>query len=156
MENVFQEVIHPSKKLTKINTILIIILIIFIFLFIFNFFFIHIDKTFIYFFLSINLLLIIFSKYYKFVKVFSLSLIISLMNNLVNLGMLIQNGYSLKKYFLPYIYYIFIIVIHIISIFLSFEIYKEMKSIYLEEYERNSLGTELNDYNDSKKNKNKG
>ena len=155
MENVFQEVIKPSKKLIKFNFLLILILIIFIFLFIFNFFFIHIDKTYIYIFLSINLLLIIFSKYYKFVKVLSLSLIISLINNIFNLGMLIQNDYSIKKYYIEYIYYIFVIIIHIISIFLSYEIYKEMKSIYLKEYERNSNGIELSDYNNIKNSKNK-
>ena len=154
MEKVFQEVIKPSKKLIKFNILLILILIIFIFLFIFNFFFIHIDKTYIYIFLSINLLLIIFSKYYKFVKALSLSLIISLINNIFNLGMLIQNDCSIKKYYIEYIYYFFVITIHIISIFLSYEIYKEMKSIYLEEYERNSNGTELSDYNNIKNSKN--
>ena len=148
MDNLCKEVISPTKKLTKFNTLLVIILIIFIFLFIFNLFFYQIDKTYIYIFLSINLLLIITSKYYKLVKAFSLELIISLMNNLINLGIILQNNYSIRKYYLLYLYYILVIIIHIISILLSFEIYKEMKRIYIEEYEKQSIGTELNDYND--------
>ena len=154
MDNVCKEVISPTKKLRKFNTLLVIILIIFIFLFIFNLFFYQIDKTYIYIFLSINLLLIIVSKYYKLVKAFSLALIISLMNNLINLGIILQNNYSLQKYYLLYLYYILVIIIHIISILLSFEIYKEMKRIYIEENEKQSIGTELNDYNDIKNNNN--
>ena len=154
MDNLCKEVISPTKKLTKFNTLLVIILIIFIFLFIFNLFFYQIDKTYIYIFLSINLLLIITSKYYKLVKAFSLELIISLMNNLINLGIILQNNYSIRKYYLLYLYYILVIIIHIISILLSFEIYKEMKRIYIEEYEKQSIGTELNDYNDIKNNNN--
>ena len=62
MDNVCKEVISPTKKLRKFNTLLVIILIIFIFLFIFNLFFYQIDKTYIYIFLSINLLFIIDRK----------------------------------------------------------------------------------------------
>ena len=150
MENICKEVINPSRKLKYLIIILILILIIFISLFVLNYFYIDKVKSFFYLVLSIILLEIIVSKYYKFVKIFSFALIISLMNNIIDLGILFQSDYSIKKYELKFYYYIFSITFHFISIYLSFETYKETKIIFIEEYEKRNSGSELNEYENNK------
>ena len=146
MENVFQEVIKPSKKLEKYTILLILILLIFISLFIFNYFYIHFDKSFYYLVLSIILIEIIISKYYKFVKIFCLALFLSLMNNLMNIGIFFQSGNTIEKHKLKFYYNIFTIFLHFISIIISFKTYKEMRVIFMEEYESSNNGSELEEY----------
>ena len=147
MENICKPIIRPSKKLQKMNYILILILLIFILLFILNYFYLRIEKSYLYIILSIILLEIITSKYYKFVKVFTFALFISCFSSIIKLGLFLQNGFSITRYDINFYYIIFAIIFHIVTIFLSYELHKEMKIIYIEEYEKNSNGSELSDYN---------
>ena len=147
MANICKPVINSSKKLKKLNYILILILLIFILLFVLNYFYIHIDKSHFYIMLAIILSEIIASKYYNFVKLFSFALFISLINNLNNLGLLIQNNFSIIKYDIRIYYYIFVILFHITSFLISHEIFKEAKAIYIGEYGKKSKSSELSDYN---------
>ena len=87
------------------------------------------------------------SKYYKFVKVFTFALFISCFSSIIKLGLFLQNGFSITRYDINFYYIIFAIIFHIVTIFLSYELHKEMKIIYIEEYEKNSNGSELSDYN---------
>ena len=147
MVKICEEVIRPSKKLQKLNNFLKLIILLFISLFVFDYFYFKKAKAYFYLLLSIILIEIIVSKYYKFVKIFSFALVISLMNNLINLGLYLQNGFSIKKYDINLYYNLFTILLHFISLILSFEIYKETKAIYIEEYENSSNGSELSDDN---------
>ena len=147
MENICKPIIRPSKKLQKMNYILILILLIFILLFILNYFYLRIEKSYLYIILSIILLEIIMSKYYKFVKVFTFALFISCFSSIIKLGLFLQNGFSITRYDINFYYIIFAIIFHIVTIFLSYELHKEMKIIYIEEYKKNSNGSELSDYN---------
>ena len=147
MVNICEEIIRPSKKLQKLNNFLKLILLIFISLFMLEYFYIKKAKAYFYLILSLILFEIIVSKYYKFVKIFSFALFVSIMNNLINLGLFLQNGFSINKYDIKLYYNLFTILLGCIALITSFEMHKEAKAIYIEEYENNSNGSELSDDN---------
>ena len=147
MVNICEEVIRPSKKLQKLNNFLKLILLLFISLFIIEYFYIKTAKAYFYLILSLILFEIIVSKYYKFVKIFSFALFVSLMNNLINLGLFLQNSFPINKYDIKLYYNLFTILLDFIALITSFEMHKEAKAIYIEEYENNSNGSELSDDN---------
>ena len=150
MNNPCREIINPTKKLQKFNYFLVLILIIFIILFILDILYIKADKSYYNFFLSFILLEIIITKYYIFVKIFSFMLILSLMNNIMYLGLFFQNNNSIKENKLKLFYIFNSILAHLISILVLFHSYKEMKAIFIEEYEASTTesenGVELKDY----------
>ena len=67
------------------------------------------------------------------------------MNNLMNLGLFIQNKYSIKENKLKLFYILFSFFIYFLSIYILFQAYKEMKAILIEEYgnSNNDNGEEL-------------
>ena len=150
MNNPCREIINPTKKLQKFNYFLVLILIIFIILFILDTLYIKADKSYYNFFLSFILLEIIITKYYIFVKIFSFMIILSLMNNIMYLGLFFQNNNSIKENKLKLFYFFNSIFAHLISIYVLFQSYKEMKAIFIEEYEASTTvsenGVELKDY----------
>ena len=150
MNNLCREIINPTKKLKKFNYFLVLMLVIFIILFILDILYIKVDKSYYNFCLSFILLEIIVTKYYIFVKIFSFMIILSLMNNIMYLGLFFQNNNSIKENRLKLFYFFNSICAHLISIYVLFQSYKEMKAIFIEEYETsttdNENGVELKDY----------
>ena len=157
MNNIFKEIITPSKKLNNYNYYLLLIMLMFAILFILDTLYIHADKSYFNLFLSIILLEIIITKYYQFVKIFSFMILLSLMNTIIHLGLFFQNNYSIKNNKFKLFYFFSSFLLHFLSIFILFESYKEMKAIFNEEYENSINGSEssveLKDYNnkDNKK-----
>ena len=121
----------------RYNKCLIILFIIFIFLFIFDYYdyyCIHVDKGYFIVFIIIVLFLTIFTKYYQFAKLCSFTIILSLINIFINVGLLLQNDTIINnknKLF----YLIYSIIVHLLTLYVLFEAYKEMKAIFMEEYE---------------------
>ena len=132
-----REIITPSDELKRYNKCLIILFIIFIFLFIFDYYdyyCIHVDKGYFIVFIIIVLFLTIFTKYYQFAKLCSFTIILSLINIFINVGLLLQNDTIINnknKLF----YLIYSIIVHLLTLYVLFEAYKEMKAIFMEEYE---------------------
>ena len=59
-------------------------------------------------------------------------------NNLMYLGLFIQNKYSIKENKLKLFYILFSFFIYILSVYILFQSYKEMKAIFNEEYENDN------------------
>ena len=150
MNNPCREIINPTKRLKKLNYFLVLILIIFIILFILDILYIKADKSYYNFFLSFILLEIIITKYYIFVKIFSFMALLSLINNIMYLGLFFQNNNSIKENKFKLLYIFNSIFAHLISLFVVFQSYKEMKAIFNEEYDISTTetenGVELKDY----------
>ena len=147
MYNICREIIKPTKKLKEYIYCLILILIIYLFLFILDFFYINADKSYYYIFLNILLLEAILTKYYPFAKIFCFTIFISTSNYIIKLGLFLQNNYSIKENKFIFFYYLDCIFINCSSFLIVFNAYKEMKAIFIEEYENSrsesESGTEL-------------
>ena len=89
------------------------------------------------------LLEIIITKYYQFIKIVSFMIFLCFMNNLMNLGLFIQNNYSIKENKLKLFYILFSFFIYILSILILFQAYKEMKAIFIEQYENDNSNNEV-------------
>ena len=140
-----RNIIEPTKKLQKYIYCIALLIFIYISLFILNYFYVKFDETYFNLFLSIILLEIILKKYYQFIKIVSFMIFLCFMNNLMNLGLFIQNKYSIKENKLKIFYIIFSFFIYFLSIYILFQAYKEMKAIFIEEYgnSNNDNGEEL-------------
>ena len=64
----------------------------------------------------------------------------------MNIGIFFQSGNTIEKHKLKFYYNIFTIFLHFISIIISFKTYKEMRVIFMEEYESSNNGSELEEY----------
>ena len=153
MNNICREIITPSERLKKYNYCFALIIIIFIILFILDINYFHLDKSYFNLFMSFVLLEIIITKYYHFVKILSFMILLSLMNIIIYLGLCFQNNSSLlKNNILLLLFIIISIFIYCITIFALYESYKEMKAIFIEEYENSKSvsesGVELKDKSD--------
>ena len=142
-----RNIIEPTEKLQKYIYCIVLLIFIYISLFVLNYFYVKFDETYFNLFLSIILLEIIITKYYQFIKIVSFMIFLCFMNNLMNLGLFIQNNYSIKENKLKLFYILFSFFIYILSILILFQAYKEMKAIFIEEYENdnNNNGVELNE-----------
>ncbi len=140
-----RNIIEPTKKLQKYIYCIALLIFIYISLFILNYFYVKFDETYFNLFLSIILLEIILTKYYQFIKIVSFMIFLCFMNNLMNLGLFIQNKYSIKENKLKLFYILFSFFIYFLSIYILFQAYKEMKAIFIEEYgnSNNDNGEEL-------------
>ena len=140
-----RNIIEPTKKLQKYIYCIALLIFIYISLFILNYFYVKFDETYFNLFLSIILLEIILTKYYQFIKIVSCMIFLCFMNNLMNLGLFIQNKYSIKENKLKLFYILFSFFIYFLSIYILFQAYKEMKAIFIEEYgnSNNDNGEEL-------------
>ena len=153
MNNICREIITPSERLKRYNYCFLLIIIIFIILFILDINYFHLDKSYFNLFMSFVLLEIIITKYYHFVKILSFMILLSLMNIIIYLGLCFQNNSSLlKNNILLLLFIIISIFIYCITIFVLYESYKEMKAIFIEEYENSKSVSEswveLKDKND--------
>ena len=140
-----RNIIEPTKKLQKYIYCIALLIFIYISLFILNYFYVKFDETYFNLFLSIILLEIILTKYYQFIKIVSFMIFLCFMNNLMNLGLFIQNKYSIKENKLKLFYILFSFFIYFLSIYILFQAYNEMKAIFIEEYgnSNNDNGEEL-------------
>ena len=153
MNNICREIITPSERLKRYNYCFVLIIIIFIILFILDINYFHLDKSYFNLFMSFVLLEIIITKYYHFVKILSFMILLSLMNIIIYLGLFFQNNSSLlKNNILLFLFIIISIFIYCLTIFALYESYKEMKAIFIEEYENSKSvsesGVELKDKSD--------
>ena len=133
-----RNIIEPTEKLQKYIYCIALLIFIYISLFILNYFYVKFDETYFNLFLSIMLFEIILTKYYQFIKIVSFMIFLCFMNNLMNLGLFIQNNYSIKENKLKLFYILFSFFIYILSIYILFQAYKEMKAIFIEEYGNNN------------------
>ena len=142
-----RNIIEPTEQLKKYIYCISLLILIYLSLFILNYFYVKFDETYFNLFLSFILLEIIITKYYQFIKIISFMIFLCFMNNLINLGLFIQNNYSIKENKLKLFYILFSFFIYILSILILFQAYKEMKAIFIEEYENdnNNNGVELNE-----------
>ena len=153
MKNICREIINPTKKLQDDIYALILILMIRITLYILNYLYIQIDKSYFNLFLIIILIEAIITKYYQFPKIITFIIFISFINDIINLGIIFQNTYSLKDNLMQIFYLLVSIFIHCLTVIILFEAYKEMKAIFIEEYENSKSGSgsesgvELKEYN---------
>ena len=151
MKNICREIINPTNKLKDDIYGLILILLIRITLYLLNYIYIQIDKSYFNLFLIIILVEAIITKYYQFAKIISFIIFLSLINDIINLGIIFQNIYSIKVNKLHIFYLLMSIFIHCLTIIILFEAYKEMKAIFIEEYENSKSesesGVELKDCN---------
>ena len=129
-----RNIIEPTEKLQNYLYCIALLILIYISLFVLNYFYIKFDETYFNIYLSIILLEIIITKYYQFVKIVSFMIFLCFVNNLMNLGLFIQNKYSIKENKLKLFYILFSFFIYILSILILFQAYKEMKAIFIEEY----------------------
>ena len=129
-----RNIIEPTEKLQKYLYCIALLILIYISLFVLNYFYVKFDETYFNIYLSIILLEIIITKYYQFVKIVSFMIFLCFVNNLMNLGLFIQNKYSIKENKLKLFYILFSFFIYILSILILFQAYKEMKAIFIEEY----------------------
>ena len=129
-----RNIIEPTEKLQNYLYCIVLLILIYISLFVLNYFYIKFDETYFNIYLSIILLEIIITKYYQFVKIVSFMIFLCFVNNLMNLGLFIQNKYSIKENKLKLFYILFSFFIFILSILILFQAYKEMKAIFIEEY----------------------
>ena len=156
-----REIINPTKKLQHYIYGLTIILLLRITLYLLNYFYIQVDNSYNNIFLIVILFEIIMTKYYNFAKILTFIILLCIINNIINLGICFQSNYSTKNNKLKIFYLIYSIFIHCFSINIVFEAYKEMKSIFIEEYENSRSvsktesegGLELKDFNDEKNEK---
>ena len=159
MKNICREIINPTNKLKDDIYGLILILLIRITLYLLNYIYIQIDKSYFNLFLIIILVEAIITKYYQFAKIISFIIFLSLINDIINLGIIFQNIYSIKVNKLHIFYLLMSIFIHCLTIIILFEAYKEMKAIFIEEYENSKSGSEsesgveLKDFNNNKEKK---
>ena len=142
MKNICREIINPTNKLKDDIYGLILILLIRITLYLLNYIYIQIDKSYFNLFLIIILVEAIITKYYQFAKIISFIIFLSLINDIINLGIIFQNIYSIKVNKLHIFYLLMSIFIHCLTIIILFEAYKEMKAIFIEEYENSKSGNE--------------
>ena len=133
-----RNIIEPTEKLQKYIYCIALLIFIYLSLFILNYFYVKFDETYFNLFLSIMLFEIILTKYYQFIKIVSFMIFLCFMNNLMNLGLFIQNNYSIKENKLKLFYILFSFFIYILSIYILFQAYKEMKAIFIEEYGNNN------------------
>ena len=138
-----RNIIEPTDQLQKYIYCIVLLIFIYISLFVLNYFYVKFDETYFNLFLSIILLEIIITKYYQFVKIVSFMIFLCFMNNLMNLGLFIQNNYSIKENKLKLFYILFSFFIYILSIHILFQAYKEMKAIFIEEFENNKNDNEV-------------
>ena len=156
MNNICKEIITPSEKLKKYNYCFILIIIIFIILFIIDINNFNIDKSYFNLFMSFVLLEIIITKYYHFVKILSFMILLSIINIIIYLGLFFQNNYSIQENQLLLLYIFISFFVYCLTLYVLYESYKEMKAIFLEEYENSrsssESGFELKDKSDDNEN----
>ena len=138
MNKLCREIISSTEELKRYNIYLVLLLIIFIFLFIFDYLYIHVDKAYFNLFIIFILFETIITKYYLFAKLCSLTIILSLINILIHLGIFHQNDILINNNKMKVIFYFsYSIIVHLLSFYVLFKAYKEMKAIFIEEYENN-------------------
>ena len=138
-----RNIIEPTEQLQKYIYCISLLILIYLSLFILNYFYVKFDEIYFNLFLSIMLLEIIITKYYQFIKIVSFMIFLCFMNNLMNLGLFIQNNYSIKENKLKLFYILFSFFIYILSILILFQAYKEMKAIFIEQYENDNNNNEI-------------
>ena len=155
---VCNKIIEPTEKLKKYEIYMYITLIIIILLFLADSFYIHKDKAKYNLLLSITMFETLLTRYYKFLKIFYFLDLIVISRYLTNIGLIIQNSFSIKENKIEFLYIVFCTFFYCLCIVVLFEPYKEMRAIFLEEYtQRNDSNSsiELSDYKELKESENK-